>query len=91
MKRENLKKASQIETEIEELSKELDNWEKSKAFNSSTKIQVKNEVFGINPGYSNVDLSKIPFNDLRLQFLESLNYKIECLENELEKILNDGK
>lgn len=35
MKRENLKKASEIETEIQELSKELDNWEKSKAFNSS--------------------------------------------------------
>lgn len=91
MKRENLKKASQLEAEIEELTKELDNWEKSKAFNSSPKIQIKNEVYGMNPTYSNVDLSKIPFSDLRLQFLESLNYKIECLENYLEKLLNDGK
>lgn len=89
MKRENLKKASEIETEIQELSKELDNWEKSKAFNSSPKIQIKNQVYGMNPTYNTVDLSKIPFIDLRSQFLKSLNEKIKKLENNLEKLLND--
>lgn len=90
MKRKNLKKAAELETKIEELTKELDSWESAKAFNGSSKIQIKDEVFGMNPKNCNVDLNLIPFSDLRSQFLYSLNNKIKCLENELEKLLNDG-
>jgi len=86
MKRENIKRAAEIESEIEKLEKELNAWEVSKTFNGSSIVQIRKEPY-MQSKYFTIDLNSIPFKDLRNQFLESLNYRIDCLNVELQNLL----
>lgn len=88
MKRQNLKPAIEIQNKIDEIDKELNAWEVSKCFNSSSIIQIRTEPY-IGKTYFDVDLASIAFKDLRRQFLSSLNEKRAELEQQLDNLLND--
>ena len=87
MKRQNIKPAFEIQKKIDVIDEELNAWEHSKIIDWNPTIQIRENP--LNPQYYKVDLSKIPFKDLRQQFLKSLNEQRAELETELNNLLSD--
>lgn len=85
MKREYIKFAVELENEIVEIERQITAWKKSEKFNSSYKIQIREPY--MHASYFDIDLSAIPFEELKRTFISSLEKQKADKEESLNKIL----
>ncbi|KPE51252.1 hypothetical protein [Chryseobacterium indologenes] len=85
MKREDIQKAVEVDNEILEIERSITAWKKSAKFNGSSKIQIREPY--MQGSYFDIDLSAIPFEELKNTFIKSLDEQKAKKEDLLNIIL----